>query len=489
MRIMNTIQQLYKIRFLIIFSTFFITGCESWTDIDTDPDNITAGPAITEDIMLIGIEAEWVETANEKFETWYGYPTWLSWFAIEGSNAIVNVDPGFGNEVWNSYSYSLKHAVELHDFAEQNGNTYYQGIAGVIAAHHWFYIADVYDQAPLEQAMTGLENQQPELATQEELYAHANALLDEAINLFKNTDGGELLPGQDDYMLNGDIDRWVRFAYSLKARQAMRRIYAPGVDQDAQISAILSYLEKGMTSNEDNVMWRHLEDLANANPLYNYMTRAYSGGRGLTPGNFLIDMMNAYEDPRRPIMFTNAEADPNGYMGHFAGAAVQAGNRPSHYRFDYLSMSYPDHIMLYSESKFLEAEAYAFRNEWELAEIAMKEGNRADMEYMEVPQEQIISYNAQPSLDMPTNLEDAQQLIIQQKYLSNIFRTGETYFDYVRTGYPEFDFEYMIQNTNASTTFARRFPYPLNEIERNPNLSAVGQPDWFNKGTTWDNKN
>tara|TARA_R110002020_G_scaffold117986_2_gene269731 strand:+ start:3608 stop:5062 length:1455 start_codon:yes stop_codon:yes gene_type:complete len=474
---------------ILVAMMLLLAGCDKWTDIDQDPNAIVDGPLITEDVMLIGIEAEWTAMVAEKMETWTGFPMWLSWHSIEGSTpATMDINANYGNEVWDSYAISLKHAVELYDKAALNGNTHYQGIAGIIAAHHWFYIADVYDQAPLEDAMLGLEALQPSLASQEAIYAHANGLLDEAVSLLENSNLGDIVPGSDDYMLNGDVVKWVKFAYSLKARQAMRLSYAPGTTKLAQADLVLSYLANGMDSNEDNVAWKHLDELANANPLFEYMNRAYSGGLGLTPGNYLMDMMNEYNDPRRSVMFTNAEADPDGYVGHRAGAVVQPGQSPSHYRFTYLSMSYPDHIMLYSETRFLKAEAHVLKGEWAMAEEAMKQGARADMEYMGVDPAEIDAYLAQPALTMPTNEEDAQALIIEQKYLSNIFRTNETYFDFIRTGYPDFDFDYMLENVFNTETFPRRFPYPLNEVERNPNISSLGQPNWFEKGTTWDNK-
>ncbi len=473
---------------MVAILTFF-TSCESWIDVDQDPNSIVDSPLITENVMLIGVEAEWAALATEQLNTWEGFAQWLSWHSIEGSTSrSMDINADYGNEVWDSYSISLKHAVELYNKAEENGNTHYQGVAGIIAAFHWFYIADVYDQAPLEDAIQGLDALQPALASQAELYAHANGLLDEAITLLGAPNQGDRVPGTDDYLLGGDMDKWIRYANSMKARQALRLSYAPGTTPAAQATLALTYLEDGMTSNDDNVMWRHLEELANANPLFGYMNRAYSGGLGLTPGNFLIDLMNSFDDPRRPIMFTYSEEFPDGFVGLQSGAVVQPGQTPSHYRYTYISMSYPAQIMMYAESEFIRAEAYAFNGQWALAEEAMKAGITADMEFIGVAQADIDAHLAQPSLTMPTNVEDAQQLIIEQKYIANVFRTHETYFDFVRTGYPEFDFDYMLLNVYNTETFPRRFPYPLNEVERNPNVTAVGQPDWFAKGTTWDNK-
>src|SRR5690606_8049270 len=393
---------IHRYLFIIILCAGFLS-CEKWVDVDADPNAISDGPEITENIMLIGVEAEWVETANGRLDTWGGgFTTWTSWYGKYGTQPEnMNIGVDFGNEVWDSYSGSLKHAVELYDKASTNGNVYYQGIAGVIAAWHWFYIADVYDQAPLEDAMMGLEVLHPTLASQEEIYAHANGLLDEAITLFQSSNGGERVPGSDDYMLGGDITKWSKLAYSLKARQAMRLLYAPGKTKTAQADLVLSYLENGMTSNDDIVVWKHLEELANASRVHTYMNRAYTGGLGLTPGNFLVDMMNSYNDPRRYIMFTFSEEDPTGFVGISAGAVLGPGQTPSHYKFTFLDMSYPDFIMTYAETQFLKAEAYAIKGDWVLAEAAMKEGSRADMEYIGVQEAEIVAYNSQVSLTMP----------------------------------------------------------------------------------------
>src|SRR5690606_11951510 len=202
---------------------------------------------------------------------WFGIPMWLSWHAIEGSTpATMDINANWGNEVWDSYSISLKHAVELYEKAKANSNTHYQGIAGIIAAHIWFYIADVYDQAPLGDALNGLESLQPTLAHHAEIYAHAHGLLDEAVRRLQAANQEHVVPRQVDCMPGGDTGQWVRFAYSLKARQALRLTYAPGMDKAAQADLALGYLAQGMQSNQDNVLWKHLDDLANANPLYDY---------------------------------------------------------------------------------------------------------------------------------------------------------------------------------------------------------------------------
>ena len=485
---MKKILKYYTIFLVVVMS---LTSCEDWLDVNTNPNAITDGPGITEKSMLIGVEAEWATTAVQRFVVsgnYFALPDWFLWYSIEASSPCsFDIGANFGNYIWETYSGSLKHAMQLYDKAKANGNNRYQGIAAVITAWHWFYIADLYDQAPLEEAMKGNEYPYPAVATQEEIYAHGNELLDEAIGLLDNPDPGALLPATDDYMLGGDAGKWKRLAYSLKARQAMRLIYAPGKTKTGQADLVLNYLQNGMTSNSDICEWKHLDDLNNASQTYKEWARDYSG-KGLTPTNWLVDMMNAFNDPRRYIMFTFAEADPTGFIGLKEGAVVIPGNKPSRYKASFIPKTYPDHIMLYSETQFLKAEAYALKEQWGLAEDAMKEGIRGDMMYKGVPEEDIQTYLSQPTLTMPTEEEAAQELIIGQKYLANVYQTHETYFDFIRTGYPKLDFEYAINNVYNTNTFPRRFPYPLDELEKNPAIAAIGQVGWFEYGTTWDKK-
>lgn len=485
---MRNMKKLFIYFVILLVAVISFTSCEKWLDINSDPNAISDGPAITENIMLIGVEAEWAGTAVAHFPWWGSFSDWQLWYGIEASTpATFNIGAAFGNDIWGTYSGSLKHAVQLYERAKANGNRRYQGIGAVIAAWHWFYIADVYDQAPLAEAMKGGEFFHPTVVPQDEIYAHANTLLDEAITLFTGEAGSRVPTATDDYMLGGDFDKWTKLAYSLKARQAMRLIYATGKTKTGQADLVLSYLDNGMTSNDDICEWKHLDDLDNASWFYDDWVYDYSG-EGQTPTNWLVDMMNSFNDPRRYIMFTFSEENPTGFVGIKEGAVIPVGKKPSRYKATYAVKTYPDHIMLYSETQFLKAEAYALKGQWTNAENAMKDGIRADMEYMGVATADIDAYLAQPELTMPTAEEAAQELIIGQKYLANIYETNESYFDFIRTGYPKFDFVYAITNVYNENTFPRRFPYPLDEIEKNPSIAALGQPDWLTWGTSWDKK-
>ncbi|MCA1756381.1 MAG: hypothetical protein LC649_02855, partial [Bacteroidales bacterium] len=193
---------------IIAASLFLFTGCEEWLDVDINPDAISEGPSIDEATYLIGVQSEWAQQAITPFRWYEQMINWVLWYASDGTQGYeerFEIGINQGSQVWNSYSGSLKHAVALYDKAKENGNNRYQGIAAVIAAWHWFYIADSYDQAPLDEAMTGKEFNYPKPQPLTDLYAHGNALLDEAIALFSNADPGDKVPNAtQDYMGKAD---------------------------------------------------------------------------------------------------------------------------------------------------------------------------------------------------------------------------------------------------------------------------------------------
>lgn len=479
-------KNIIKYTLVLLVSVLLFTGCEEWLDVNTNPNAIVDSPAITEDIYLIGLEAGWAEMMSD---TWYwwggGLRGWTCYVSIQQSTPpSFNIGNGHMGGQWNAYSGNLKHAVALYDKAKENGNNHYQGVAAIIAAWHWFNIADLYDNAPLEQAMKGNEYPYPEVANQGELYAHANSLLDEAITLL-NGPAGDLALGDDDYMLGGDPAKWVKAAYSFRARQALRLSYAPGTTPTAQADLALAAAANGISAIDENVTWPHSTSAGNWSWVYDDMLYDYSA-EGMTPNIFLVDVMNLNNDPRRPIMFTLAEQ--GGYKGLVAGADFPVGDKPSRYNYAWANESFPDFMITLHELKFIEAEAYALKSDWANAKIAMDAAITADMTMEGVDPADITAYLAQTELDMPTNIEDAQKLIIEQKWVANVFETKSQYFDYIRTGYPDFDWVYSFLYTDNPNTFPRRLTYPQDEIDKNPNVAAVATFDYFAKGTTWDAK-
>ena len=207
----------------IILIIFALSGCEKWLDVNNNPDAIS-----NEKIVLKGhlpaLLAEWAMFGSGDFinaslfwtcqrATWSYEPSWEAF----------NINSTTANDVWtNSYNGTLRNAVYLYDRAKEEGNPYYQGIAALIKAWNMTCLVDNFGKVPYSEAFKYPEIEKPKFDEGKDVYAEAMTLFDEAITLLSSTDPNPPKPAEDDFVYGGDIQKWLKLAYSYKARYAIR---------------------------------------------------------------------------------------------------------------------------------------------------------------------------------------------------------------------------------------------------------------------------
>ena len=78
--------------------------------------------------------------------------------------------------------------------------------------------------------------------------------------------------GTYDYLYNGDAEKWIKFAYGLKARYTMRLINR-STDKQADLNKVLDYVSKSFTSADDEAAYA-VYDANNINPFFGYFDSA-----------------------------------------------------------------------------------------------------------------------------------------------------------------------------------------------------------------------
>lgn len=178
--------------------------------------------------------------------------------------------PNDMNGVWNStYVSCLQNLRILNEKGEANGNFNYSGIAKVLTAVCLSVATDLYNDIPYSQAFKGGENLQPVYDKQEDIYKTIQILLDNGIADF-NKNGG-LKPGGDDFFYNGDMAKWKRAAYTLKARYFMHLTKAPGYNAGTQADLALTALTNGLQTNADDIKLTYPGGAGTENRWYNHM--------------------------------------------------------------------------------------------------------------------------------------------------------------------------------------------------------------------------
>ncbi|MFH6937444.1 SusD/RagB family nutrient-binding outer membrane lipoprotein [Flavobacterium sp. YO12] len=372
------------------------------------------------------------------------------------------------NNEWNTvYGTTLISGHILNrDFADKF--PYYNGIGQVLTALNLGYATDVWGDVPYDEAFRAEEgNRAPKYNTQQEIYQRLQTILDEAIvNLKKPAASNETRPGADDFIFAGNTAKWIKVAYVLKARYALRLTQ---VDTGAAQKALDYITAAGMTANTDDA---NAIFFSTANTLNQWYAFDNSRKNYLKTGAYFVNSLKNTTDPR--LKFSIALSTPSAEVP----VPTYIGNAPedlettysSYIGSAYASATSPVGMVTYAEAKFIEAEA------------KFRLGQNAQPALEAAVAASVLKVTGTPAT--PAFLATAATTvtlanIIQQKYLS-LFLTMEPYNDYRRTGLPA-----LVPNQSSNTkTIPVRFPTPSDERNYNPNATVVSNVTtkvWWDK--------
>lgn len=348
-------------------------------------------------------------------------------------------------------------------------NPYYSGMGKVLMAMNIGLTTDLWGDVPYSDAFQGLAgNTKPTYDTQESIMASIQQLLDEAIVSFDQPATSNLFrPGTDDLIFNGDVAKWKRAAFILKARyynrlsqidpagsatQALQALTAAGLSNDPAANMQAIFFDASTSTNQ----WA-----------------AFMSQRGyIRMGKYFVDKMIATNDPRLPYFASPDEA------GEFSGTDVsdQFNDKTSEPGPGIASNDSPLPLVTYEEAKFIEAEANLRLGNNAAAAAAHNEAVQASVL-------RVTGANAPPAFVASAASETAGSIslekIISSKHTA-LFTTIEPYNDYRRTGFPA-----LTPNVNGvQAQIPLRLPSSVDERLYNPNATVVTDiytPVWWDK--------
>lgn len=461
-------------------------SCEDYLDINQDPSAVAgAEEQLPMGTQLAGVEASWALINHGEIVKFSQF--WTCVRSYDGSILSVErgiIDPSDLNIYWNPYVGSLRDAKNLYDYAKEQNDDCYRSIAAIIMAQNWSYLTDCFDAIPCSQAFQYPLILKPTFDSQEDVYNVVFGLLDEAINTLSTVTSSTVKNG--DYIYSGDISKWLKLAYSLRARYNLRLWYRTGiVDAASQSASIITDIDKGILAEDEEALFYHTSGTTSMGFWATEQQSDYSG-MGMVASPFIINLMKSFSDPRIPIIFTKDAS--GGYSGWIQGQSSTPTTYPSHISSDIITEEYPESIMTLAEALFIKAEAYALNSQFGLAKSTFDDAVNYSMKSKGVTDAEITTYLAQ--FPTPTSVEQAQEMIINQKFIAALITNAEPLFDYIRTGYPNFgDISQYIDNPGSTVTPPIRLDYPQIEEDRNPdNTPNADQIDIFSTKVWWDNK-
>jgi hypothetical protein len=377
------------------------------------------------------------------------------------------------NNSWNNLYDALNICKDIIRLTGPEGtevNGFARGVAQLLTAYNLAMLTDMWGEVPWTEALLGSENLQPVYDNQSTIYPKIQQLLDDAIATFGSATN---VSGAGDYIYGGDVDKWIKAAYSLKARFALR---LSQVDNNASATA-LSYLANGFESAEDAFLFDAYEATAiGENPWYQF----FNDRSHLSISETLFNIMDVRNDPRIDAWF---EALNDTIRPAESGEAVQTqGGVYSQSLITANGRTAATPIMTYHELKFIEAEA-KYRTNDATWQAALQEAVEANFVFHGLDLATGTDYfttEVVPRLGSGVELVE----ILLQKYIGCFEHEAiEAYNDYRRV--PQF---LTLNNPkNQTVGFVWRYPYPTSEEASNsaniPEVNVFSDKVWWAGGS------
>jgi hypothetical protein len=409
---MKAIQRFITI--LIAGAVFFTSSCSEdfFTEVN---DNPNAPDSVVPAALLSSVCGALAYTQGSdlsRFSSMFTQQTIGVARQAEGWYAYLFTTQDFDNLWGNFYTQVLENNYQLMMQSKEKGYHHYTGVAKILMAYSMQLLVDSWGDVPYTEAFTGIANLEPAFDDDASLYATMNTLIEEGISTLSNPEGGDLVPGADDFIYGGDIEKWILFAHALKARLAIH--LSAGNASKAQEA--LAEVAQSFTGNEQNAQMFFGNSSTTAAPWYQFNTQR---GDISFSTSTLAAALTSLNDPRYSRLIDEAND------GDGLGLAAYYG-----------SSSSPVEFFCYDELKFIEAEA-VLRTSGDLnvAQAAYQEGIRANMQKLGVAEADIIAYLSVNGT-LSGSAAEAIEQVAYQAWLA-LYLNPEAWTTYRRTGIPE----------------------------------------------------
>lgn len=405
----------------------------------------------------------------------------------------------WGKGSWSGYYEILRTNQLMYELGEKENNQFFMAASLIMKSFTFGLLADLFGDIPYSEALQAGSNLLfPKFDAQKDVYEGVLTDLKTASKILEGLDSKLSVLPSSDLLYGGDRDKWIKFANSLRLRYSMR---VHNKKDQLNINTEIEFKDaanKVFGSNADNATLVLL-GLADENSAVGGPIRSSNKPYTFKPGKPLVEYLKERNDPRlqrwvnpveRKWDFNASEETTIDYIDLFGNSyqmtilptdditldtSVYVGLPIGYDNLEFLGnynrgngiRDYPDEkspyishltsiyyensnefvnpsLITYAEVEFILAEAaqlgnYGVSN----AEEHYKKGIEASMEQYKILSEangfDFEAFYNQPSISFSSSsINNKHELIMTQKWIA-LWLQAESWFDWRRTGYPDFE--------------------------------------------------
>ncbi|MBB4118937.1 hypothetical protein GGR32_001228 [Mesonia hippocampi] len=394
----------------------------------------------------------------------------------------------WGSGSFNNYNI-LRQVTKMIEEAKRLDDPNYIALGKFFRAYHFYQLSMKFGDIPYTEALQGESTAlyQPKYDRQENVFEGILNELDEAEALLSPE-----ISISGDIIYNGNHTKWKKLINSFQLKVLITLSHKTTVGSTSIADKFNQVASRALISSlEDNAQLEFQDQLGSRYGEFN----SSSYGSSMYMASTYVDLLKDLQDPRLFVVAEHTASAASEGLPVNDFTAYNGGNPADNYaevqetlvkngniskvnrRYYKDPTNEPHNILSYWEVEFILAEA-ATRG-WinTNAVTHFQNAVRANLMFYQLHAErytdyfnetEIQNYLNQPSLTLEGSVEEQLETIITQKYITGFLQTGwRIYYDYLRTGFPEFQYP-------QSLTPPYRFVYPNSEYNNNTiNLEAA----------------
>ncbi|HEY5749198.1 MAG TPA: SusD/RagB family nutrient-binding outer membrane lipoprotein [Chryseolinea sp.] len=319
------------------------SGCSDFLDINTDPNNpskVKLSQLLTQSevtmVNSLGIGSNGLSTSTSILVHQTVQRGSVDSYQVSGEDFQIQTS-------WqNLYSGALEDYLAIIEQGTESGDAHYVGVAQILTAYAYSAMVDVWGDIPFSEALVGNEVHYPKYDDDATIYPKLLDLIDNGIANLEATSG--LSPGGDDVLYNGDLDKWRRFAKSLKLKLYNQTRLVN--DVTAQVNALLAEGDLMKAGDDFELAYGTSVSPDDRNPAFVLEYTLGNRPSYISPYFYEImmnkstlnDVLSGITDPRTPYYWFKQLTDPadaqnpteytdaNGFLSiYFASQGVNQG--------------------------------------------------------------------------------------------------------------------------------------------------------------------
>lgn len=420
-------------------SLFLLVGCTDWLDINKDPNYLSELPNSN---ALVPISEVSIAYTLMGWDMGFAGGYWSQYMAQNFTASQFRFLEEY-SETDFSAAYNELTAGTLNDLkrikqiAEQNDDEGSYLLAESLSIYVWQIITDTWGDVPYFEALKGDEGiSSPAFDKGQDIYADLLTRIDA---LLAKDFSKAKINAKSDFLLGGDVDKWIQFANSLKLKLMLRQSETPAYDN----AKVLAFVKSAsFLSGSAQISGSIFE---NKDGKRHPMAEFDAGGANYLTSNVIasktfLDYLKVNGDPRLNSIYV---APATGHQGAFQGDfdseedSDKDGVLDEKEVYSTMAFNYNSNIPLISlwEVEFYQAEVYARASDHANAKLHYENGVNASMAAHGVSN--TITANAGYAKWINGTIEEEIKQISMQKWVAYAkYQHWEAFLERNRVKYP-----------------------------------------------------